>query len=100
MTKTRLVSFLLLPVLLFSLFPSGALAEDKEIKRFCALGTAVQHLMDVSRIPPGLQKEPVVRGMAEDLVAGKLAASPGDTVKLAWKDVYDMRGGVNAWLAQ
>ena len=100
MINTRLLSLLLLPVLFLSLFPSGALAADNEVKRFCTLDTAVQQLLDVSRIPPELQKEPVVRAMAEDLVAEKLAASPGDTVKLAWKDVYNMRGSVNAWLAQ
>lgn len=99
MKATKYASLLLVPMLLLSAVPSPA-AAAQEVKRFCTLDTAVGQLMEKADIPADLQKEPVVRMMAEDLIAAKLAAHPSDTVKIVWKDIYDMRGSVNAWLAQ
>jgi hypothetical protein len=98
MKSTKYVAFLLIPLLTLSAFPSAAAAA--EVKRFCTMDTAVGQLMEKADIPEKLQKEPVVRMMAEDLIADKLAKHPSDTVKIVWKDIYDMRGSVNAWLAQ
>jgi len=99
MKSTKYIALLLIPLLTLSAFPSPA-AAAAEVQRFCTMDTAVGQLMDKADIPEKLQKEPVVRMMAEDLIADKLAKHPSDTVKIVWKDIYDMRGGVNAWLAQ
>lgn len=99
MKSTKYVALLLIPLLALSTLPSPAAAAE-EVKRFCTMDTAVGQLMEKADIPPKLQKEPVVRMMAEDLIAAKLAGNPADTVKIVWKDIYDMRGSVNAWLAQ
>jgi len=99
MKLTKHVALLLIPLMTLSALPSPAAAAD-EVKRFCTMDTAVGQLMNKAGIPEALQKEPVVRMMAEDLVAAKLAEQPSDTVKIVWKDIYDMRGSVNAWLAQ
>lgn len=99
MKSTKYVALLLIPLLTLSALPSPA-AAAAEVKRFCTMDTAVGQLMDKADIPEKLQKEPVVRMMAEDLIAAKLAERPSDTVKIVWKDIYDMRGSVNAWLAQ
>lgn len=99
MNLNKHVALLLIPLLALSTLPSPAAAAE-EVKRFCTMDTAVGQLMEKADIPPKLQKEPVVRMMAEDLIAAKLAGNPADTVKIVWKDIYDMRGSVNAWLAQ
>ncbi|MDD2805605.1 MAG: hypothetical protein PHV33_08625 [Elusimicrobiales bacterium] len=99
MNLTKHVALLLIPLLPLSALPSPA-AAAQEVQRFCTMDTAVGQLMNKADIPENLQKEPVVRMMAEDLIAAKLAGKPSDTVKIVWKDIYDMRGSVNAWLAQ
>lgn len=97
MNLNKYIALLLIPLLSLSAFPSPAAAAAE---RFCTMDTAVGQLMDKAGIPDSLQREPVVRMMAEDLIAAKLAEKPSDTVKIVWKDIYDMRGSVNAWLAQ
>jgi hypothetical protein len=99
MKSTKIIALLLISLLPLSCVPSTALAAA-EVQRFCTMDTAVRQLMDKADIPANLQREPVVRMMAEDLIASKLADKPSDTVKIVWKDIYDMRGSVNAWLAQ
>ncbi|MBI5744024.1 MAG: hypothetical protein HY952_05700 [Elusimicrobia bacterium] len=99
MKTTRHIALLLIPLLALSALPYPAAASE-EVKRFCTLDTAVGQLLDKADIPANLQKEPVVRMMAEDLIAAKLAERPSETVKIVWKDIYDMRGSVNSWLAQ
>ncbi|OGR42641.1 MAG: hypothetical protein A2X35_01440 [Elusimicrobia bacterium GWA2_61_42] len=99
MNHNKYIALLLIPLLTLSALPSPAAAAE-EVKRFCTMDTAVGQLMDKADIPANLQKEPVVRMLAEDLIAAKLAEHPSDTVKIVWKDIYDMRGSVNAWLAQ
>lgn len=95
---TRTISLMLITLLALPLLPLNTLASEK-VRRFCTMDSAVGHLLNTAGIPEKLQKEPVVRLLAEDLIARKLAERPADTVKIVWKDIYDMRGSVNAWLA-
>lgn len=97
MKLTKHIALLLIPLLNLSALPAPAAAAEE---RFCTMDTAVGQLMNKARIPEDLQREPVVQLMAEDLIAAKLAERPSDTVKIVWKDIYDLRGGVNVWLAQ
>ncbi|MCM2268254.1 MAG: hypothetical protein NDI60_10835 [Elusimicrobiales bacterium] len=99
MKLKKYLTLLLIPLLTLSALPSPAAAAEA-VERFCTMDTAVGQLMNKAGIPEALQREPVVRLMAEDLLADKLAKHPADTVKIVWKDIYDMRGSVNAWLAQ
>lgn len=99
MKPTKLIALFLISLLTLSAVPSPA-AAAAEAQRFCTMDAAVGQLMNKAGIPDNLQREPVVRLMAEDLIAAKLAEKPSDTVKIVWKDIYDLRGSVNAWLAQ
>ncbi len=98
----RVAIFAFLAVYVFSLFafPGRPFAAQGKTERFCTMETAVQRLLDAAGIPEDLQREDVVWLMAEDIVGRKLARRPGQRVKMEWKDVYDMRGSVNAYLAQ
>lgn len=95
--KTCLLTALLF---LFSLFPFNAFAGEEKVHRFCTMDTAVDRLIEVARVPEELKGKQAVRIMAEDVISGKLADKPGERVKIEWKDVYDLRGAINAWMVQ
>ena len=100
MKKRKILSIFITLMFALSMFPFNIFAENAKPRRFCTMDTAVQQLLDAARIPKKLQKEPVVRIIANNLVQKKLADNPGGLVKIVWKDIYDLRGSVNAWLVQ
>ncbi len=100
MKKTKKFTLFITLIFTLSMFPFNVFAKDAKPQRFCTMDTAVQQMLDVAQIPKDLQEEPVVRLIASNIVAEKLADSPGGLVKIVWKDIYDLRGTVNAWLVQ
>ena len=98
--KTGTIAILIVLMQALSIFPVNTFASDNKPKRFCTMDNAVNQLLNVARISENLQKEFAVRNIASDIIEEKLAESPGEFVKIEWKDVYDLRGTINAWLAQ
>jgi hypothetical protein len=88
-----------LAVLVWSLLLPGS-ALGQEAKRFCSMDQAVTRLLEASDVSAEAAKNPIIRSMAEDIVAGKLAGRPGASVAITWKDVADLRGTVNVWLCE
>ncbi|MCG2726851.1 MAG: hypothetical protein L6420_11485 [Elusimicrobia bacterium] len=100
MKKNKTFALLITLIFTSSIFPFNIFVSDSKPKRFCTMNSAVQQLLNTARIPQNLQKDPVMQNIAAEIIEGKLAEYPGEFVKIEWKDVYDMRGTVNAWLAQ
>ncbi|MBU2575140.1 MAG: hypothetical protein KKH28_13795 [Elusimicrobia bacterium] len=99
MKKNKITAASMTLIFTLSVFPFNVFASDKEVKRFCTMDGAVEQLLNAAGIAENLKKEPAVITMAEDIIGQKLAARPTEFVKIVWKDIYDMRGSVNAWLA-
>lgn len=83
-------------LLLAALWTVSASAEPAQ--QFCTMDQGVDRILAVADIPDELARKPIVRDIASDIVGTKLRDNPGQPLEITWKDIYDLRGTVNAWL--
>jgi hypothetical protein len=83
-------------LLLAALWTVSAYAEPAQ--QFCTMDQGVDRILAVADIPDELARKPIVRDIASDIVGTKLRDNPGQPLEITWKDIYDLRGTVNAWL--
>jgi len=83
-------------LLLAALWTVSASAETAQ--QFCTMDQGVDRILKAADIPDELARKPIVRDIASDIVATRLQENPGQPLEITWKDIYDLRGTVNAWL--
>jgi len=88
---------LALALLAFGLLTVAAYSEPAP-RHFCTMEQGVDRLLEAADIPEDFQREPIVRYMASSIVSDKLVEKPGQPIEITWKDIYDLRGTINAWL--
>ncbi len=85
-------------------------ARAGELNHFCTMDQAADQMIGVSGIDAkGIYKDlggrrsekqisGAIRMIAEDVVKEKLKEGHGEKLEITWKDIYDMRGTVSAWV--
>ncbi len=81
-----------------------------ETGHFCTMDQGVEQMISAAGLnSEGIAKDlrgkadrqevdRMIRLIAEDQVKRKLVEGKGDEVKITWKDIYDVRGTVSAWV--
>jgi hypothetical protein len=82
--------------LFFTLWTVSAYA--KPTQQFCTMEQGVDRMLKAADIPDEFTSKPVVRDIAADVVRDKLQEKPGEPIEITWKNIYDLRGTINAWL--